>query len=38
MVEEYHNYWFHIKGGLIGEGIALVVCAAVGLIIEFVLS
>ena len=37
MVEEYHNYWFHIKGSLIGEGIALVVCAIVGLVIQFVL-
>ena len=37
MVEEYHNYWFHIKGSLIGEGIALVICAIVGLVIQFVL-
>ena len=27
MVEEYHNYWFHIKGFFIGEALALVVCA-----------
>ena len=37
MVEEYHNYWFHIKGSLMGEGIALIICAIVGLIIQFVL-
>ena len=37
MVEEYHNYWFHIKGSLIGEGIALVICAIVGLVIQFIL-
>ena len=37
MADEYHNYWFHIKGSLIGEGIALVICAVVGLIIQFVL-
>ena len=37
MVEEYHDYWFHIKGSLIGEIIALGVCALVGLIIQFVL-
>jgi len=37
MVEEYHNYWFHIKGCLIGEGIALVICAIVGLVIQFIL-
>lgn len=23
MIDEYHNYWFHIKGSLIGEVIAL---------------
>ena len=37
MVEEYHNYWFHIRGSLMGEGIALVICAIVGLVIQFVL-
>ena len=37
MVKEYHDYWFHIKQSLIGEGIALVVCAIVGLMIQFVL-
>lgn len=37
MVDEYHNYWFHIKGSLIGEILALVICAIVGLIIQFVL-
>lgn len=37
MVDEYHNYWFHIKGSLIGEVIALGVCAVVGLVIQFIL-
>ena len=37
MVDEYHNYWFHIKGSLIGEILALVICAIVGLVIHFVL-
>lgn len=37
MVDEYHNYWFHIKGSLIGEGLALVICAIVGLVIQFIL-
>lgn len=37
MVKEYHDYWFHIKQSLIGEVIALVVCAAVGLAIQFLL-
>ena len=37
MTKEYHNYWFHIKESLKGELIALIVCAIVGLIIEFIL-
>jgi len=37
MVAEYHDYWFHIKESLKGEVIALVVCAIVGLVIQFVL-
>lgn len=37
MTDEYHNYWFHIKESLVGEGIGLLVCAAVGLVIQFVL-
>ena len=37
MVDEYHNYWFHIKGSLIGEVLALVICAIVGVVIQFVL-
>ena len=36
MVNEYHNYWFHIKGSLIGELLALVICAIVGLVIQFI--
>ena len=37
MVDEYHNYWFHIKGSLIGEVLALVICVIVGLVIQFIL-
>ena len=37
MVDEYHNYWFHIKGFFIGELLALVICALAGAIIQFVL-
>ena len=37
MVDEYHNYWFHIKGFFIGELLALIICAQSGLIIEFIL-
>ena len=34
MVEEYHNYWFHIKGFFIGETLALVICGLAGIIIQ----
>ena len=37
MVSDYHNYWFHIKGFLIGEVIALIVCAAAGAVVHFFL-
>ena len=37
MIEEYHNYWFHIKGFFIGEALALVICTIAGGIIQFVL-
>lgn len=37
MINEYHNYWFHIKGFFIGELLALIVCAIAGLIIQFIL-
>ena len=37
MVDEYHNYLFHIKGFFIGEGLALIICSLAGLIIEFIL-
>ncbi len=36
MTKEYHNYWFHIKESLKGEAIALIVCALVGLVIQFI--
>lgn len=36
-LDEYHNYWFHIKGSLFGEVLALVICAIVGLVIQFIL-
>ena len=34
MVEEYHNYWFHIKGSIIGEIIGLFICLIVGMIVS----
>ncbi len=37
MVNEYHNYLFHIKGFFIGETLALIVCSIAGLIIHFIL-
>ncbi len=37
MVDEYHNYRFHIKESLKGEVIGACVCALVGLMIQFVL-
>ena len=37
MVSDYHDYWFHIRGFFIGEGLALVVCAIAGLVVQFVL-
>ena len=37
MVDEYHNYWFHIKGFFIGEFLALIICTLAGLIIQFIL-
>lgn len=38
MVKDYHDYWFHIKGFFIGEGLALFVCALSGMIVHFVLA
>ncbi len=37
MVDEYHNYLFHIKGFFIGEILALVICSLAGLIIHFLM-
>ncbi len=37
MVSDYHDYRFHFRGFLIGEALALAVCAAAGLIVQFVL-
>lgn len=36
MIKEYHNYWFHIKGSLIGQILGLVVCLIVGLIVSII--
>ncbi len=37
MMDEYHNYWFHIYGFVVGELLAIVICAIAGLIIHFIL-
>jgi len=37
MKDEYHNYWFHIKGFFIGEILALVICSLAALMVQFVL-
>ena len=34
MVQDYHDYWFHIKGFFIGEVLALVICALSGLVVH----
>ena len=36
MEKEYHNYWFHIKGSLIGEILGLIVCTIVGLVVSII--
>ncbi len=30
MEKDYHDYWFHIKGAIIGQIIGLVACLAIG--------
>ena len=37
MVSDYHDYWFHIKGFFIGEGLALAVCALAALVVQYLL-
>ena len=37
MIDEYHNYLFHIKGFFIGELLALIICTISALIIQFIL-
>ena len=38
MTADYHDYMFHIKGFLIGEVLALAVCALAGLVVQFILN
>ena len=37
MVGDYHDYRFHFRGFLTGELLALAVCAAAGLVVQFAL-
>ena len=37
MIKDYHDYLFHIKGFFIGELLAFMVCAVIGVIIQFAL-
>lgn len=37
MINEYRNYWFHIKESLIGEVIGAIVCVIIGVVIQFIL-
>lgn len=37
MVADYHDYLFHLKGFLTGEGIALVVCFLTALLVCYIL-
>ena len=34
---EYRNYWFHIKGGIIGQVIGTIVCLVIACVVGFVL-
>ena len=37
MVSDYHDYWFHINGFLIGEGLAVVICTIAALVVQSIL-
>ena len=36
MADEYRNYWYHIKQGIIGEVLGLILCSIIGLIVTFI--
>ena len=38
MVDDYHDYMFHLKGFLQGECIALAVCVLAALVVQFILK
>lgn len=37
MKEEYHNYLYHVRQGIIGEFIGIIICIIVGIIIQHIL-
>jgi len=37
MIGEYHNYLFHVKGGIIGEFIGIAISLIIGLVVGFIL-
>ena len=36
-LKEYKNYWFHIKEGIIGEAIGIIICIIISLVVSFIL-
>lgn len=36
IIEEYRNYWFHIKEEIIGQLLGTIICLIIGLIIHFI--
>ena len=36
MVKDYHDYWFHIKGSLIGELLGIIVCSLAAMIVAII--
>lgn len=37
LIDEYKNYWFHIKEGLLGQIIGFIICVIVSLLVAFIL-
>ena len=37
MIDDYHDYWFHIKGFFIGQALALIICSIAAAIVEYIL-
>ena len=37
MIDDYHDYGFHIKGFFIGEVLAIIICILAGLIVQYIM-